>query len=57
MVAMLETVFLILFLVLGIRRFRRTNLYRAHRRSGIDPGRSGTHRLTGRGDQNMSGPR
>ena len=55
MVALLEIVFLILFMVLGVWWFRRTNLYRARR--GVDPGQSGHHKLTGRGDQNMSGPR
>jgi len=57
MVAVFEIVFLILFAVIGVWWFRRTNLYRAHRSSGADMGQSGTHRLTGRGDQNMSGPR
>jgi amino acid transporter len=57
MVAVFEIVFLILFAVIGVWWFRRTNLYRAHRSSGADTGQSGTHRLTGRGDQNMSGPR
>lgn len=56
MVAVFEVVFLIVFVVLGLWWFRRTNLYRA-RTSGVDPGQSGNHKLTGRGDQNMSGPR
>ncbi len=41
MVAMFEGVFLIVCLVVGLWWFRRTNLYRA-RRSGVDPGQSGT---------------
>jgi hypothetical protein len=41
MVAMLEIVFLIVFAVLGVWWFRRTNIYRAHRRSGADPGQYG----------------
>ena len=56
MVAMFEIAFLIVFVVIGVWWFRRTNLYRA-RRSGLDAGQSGHHKLTGRGDQNMSGPR
>ena len=55
MVAVLEIVFLIICAVLGVWWFRRTSLYRARR--GVDPGQSGHHKLTGRGDQNMSGPR
>lgn len=55
MVAVLEIVFLIICAVLGVGWFRRTSLYRARR--GVDPGQSGHHKLTGRGDQNMSGPR
>ena len=57
MVAFFEVVFLVVCAVVAVWWFRRTNLYRARRRSGVDPGQSGTHRLTGRGDQNMSGPR
>ncbi len=56
MVAVFESVFVIVCVVLGVRWFRRTNLYRARRSAG-DPGQSGNHKLTGRGDQNMSGPR
>jgi hypothetical protein len=42
MVAMFEIVFLIIFMVLGVWWFRRTNLYRARYsrsqpRQGIDP--------------------
>ena len=43
MVAMLEIVFLIVCAVLGSWWFSRTNLLRAHRRSGTDPGQSGVH--------------
>jgi hypothetical protein len=57
MVPMLEIAFLVVCAALGLRWFRRTNLYRAHRRSGVDPGQRGTRSLTGRADQNMSGPR
>jgi hypothetical protein len=56
MVAMLEIVFLIVFVVLGLRWFSRTNLFRAYRRAGgRDPGQHGygwgsegmyTHRAT-----------
>jgi ribose/xylose/arabinose/galactoside ABC-type transport system permease subunit len=55
-VAMLEIVFLIVCVVLGTWWFRRTNLFRAYRRSGgRDPGQHGygwgsegmyTHRAT-----------
>jgi len=41
MVATLEAVFLIVCAVLGVWWFRRTNLYRAHRRSPGDPGQHG----------------
>ena len=41
MVAMFEIAFLIVCTVLGLRWFRRTNIYRAHRRSGVDPGQHG----------------
>jgi hypothetical protein len=42
MVAMVEIAFLIVCVVLGLRWFLRTNLYRAHRRSpGGDPGQHG----------------
>jgi hypothetical protein len=54
MVAMLEIVVLIACAVVGIWWFRRTSLYRARRG---DPGQPGHHKLTGRADQNMSGPR
>jgi hypothetical protein len=54
MVAMFEVVFLILCVALGVWWFLRTSLYKAHRRS---PGQIGDHSLTGRGDQNSSGPR
>jgi hypothetical protein len=57
MVAVFEIVFLIVCAGLGLWWFRRTNLYRAHRRSGGDPSQFGDHKLTGRADQNMSGPR
>lgn len=57
MVAMFEVAFLILSTALGVWWFRRTNLYRAHRTLGVDPGQFGTRRLTSRADQNMSGPR
>jgi len=43
MVATVEIALLIVCAVLGVRWFRRTNIYRAHRRSGADPGRFGTH--------------
>ena len=55
MVAMLEIAFLILCVTAGVRWFRRTNLYRAHRRSPGVPGQHGygwgsegmyTHRAT-----------
>jgi hypothetical protein len=55
MVATFEVVFLIVCAVLGLRWFRGTNLYRAHRRSPGDPGQHGygwgtegmyTHRAT-----------
>jgi hypothetical protein len=36
MVAALEVVFLILFVALSVWWIRRTNLYRAHRRSAVD---------------------
>jgi hypothetical protein len=42
MVAMFEIVFLIVCVLLGLLWFRRTNLYRAHQRSGVDPGQSGS---------------
>lgn len=38
MVAMLEIAFLIVCAALGLRWFRRTSLYKAHRRSGAWPG-------------------
>jgi hypothetical protein len=44
MVPMFEIAFVIVCVVLGLWWFRRTSLYRAHRRSGIDPGQSGTNR-------------
>ncbi len=39
MVAMLEIAFVIVCLVLGLWWFSRTSTFRAHRRSGVDPGR------------------
>ena len=39
MVAMFEIVFLIVCAVLVVWWFRRTNIYRAYRRSGVVPGR------------------
>jgi hypothetical protein len=41
MVAMLEIAFLIVCLVLGSWWFTHTNMFRAHRRSGIHPGQGG----------------
>ena len=41
MVAMFEVAFLIVLLALGLRWFLRSNIYRAHRRSGVDPGQFG----------------
>jgi hypothetical protein len=41
MVAMFEIVFVIVCAVVGLWWFRRTNIYRAHRRSGADPGQFG----------------
>ena len=41
MVVMFEIVFLIVCAALGLRWFLRTNLYRAHRRSGVEPGKQG----------------
>lgn len=55
MVAIFEVAFLVVVVVLGLRWFRRTNLYRAHRRSPRNPGQHGygwgsegmyTHRAT-----------
>lgn len=56
MVAVLEVVFLLVCVFLGVRWFRRTSLFRAYRRSGgKDPGQHGygwgsegmyTHRAT-----------
>ena len=57
MEARFEIVSLIICGVLGSWWFRRTNLYRAHRRSAGDPSQWGDRKLTGRADQNMSGPR
>jgi hypothetical protein len=37
MVATLEVVFLVLFVLLGLWWFSRTTLFRAHMRSGADP--------------------
>lgn len=54
MVAVFEVAFLIVCVLLVAWWFRRTSLYRAHRRS---PGQLGDHSLTGRADQNSSGPR
>jgi hypothetical protein len=47
MVAMFEFAFLIAGAILGVLWFRHTNIYRAHRRSGADPGQFGTN-LAGR---------
>ena len=41
MVPMLEIAFLVACTALGLWWFRRTNLYRAHRRSGVDPSQFG----------------
>jgi hypothetical protein len=38
---MLEIAFLVVCVVLGLWWFSRTNIYRAHRRSGADPGQFG----------------
>lgn len=57
MVAFFEVVFLVVCAVVALWWFRRTNLYRAHQRSGVDPGQKG---LNGSRDYNGgadSGPR
>lgn len=41
MVGIFEVVFLMVCVLLGLRWFLRTNLYRAHRRSPRDPGQHG----------------
>jgi hypothetical protein len=41
MVQILEIAFLVVSVVLGLWWFSRTNIYRAHRRSGADPGQFG----------------
>ena len=61
MVAMFEIAFLIAGAVLGVLWFSRTNIYRAHRRSGADPGQFGTN-LAGKfgaygGDARVQGQR
>ena len=43
MVAIFEIAFLVVCAALGTTWFRRTNLYQAHRRSGIDPGQHGAN--------------
>jgi hypothetical protein len=43
MVAIVEISLVIVCAVLGVWWFGRTSLYRAHRRSGADPGQFGTH--------------
>jgi hypothetical protein len=40
MVAMVEIVFLIVCVVLGLWLFSRTNMYRSRLRSGAEPGQS-----------------
>src|SRR5262249_20343717 len=49
MVPTLEIAFLVLCVALGVRWFRRTNIYRAHRRSGVSPGQFGVGRSGGFG--------
>jgi hypothetical protein len=41
MVLMLEIASLVVCTALGLWWFRRTNLYRVHRRAGVDPGQRG----------------
>jgi hypothetical protein len=41
MVPMIEIVFVVVSAALGLRWFRRTNLYRAHRSHGLTPGQQG----------------
>lgn len=45
MVAVLEIVFLVVCVVLCVWWFRRTNMYRARRRSGADPGQAAKESL------------
>ena len=40
MVAVIEIVFLIVCVMVGVWWFRRTNTYRAYRRSRLEPGQS-----------------
>lgn len=42
MVAVIEVVVLAVLAALGLGWFRRTALYRAHRRSGVGPGQYGS---------------
>jgi hypothetical protein len=44
MVPFLEIAFVVAAVGLGVWRLRRTNLYRARRSSGGDPGQHGSHR-------------
>jgi hypothetical protein len=44
MVTIFEVALLVVCGSVGLWWFSRTNLYRAHKRSGTDPGRRGSHK-------------